>query len=178
MTQDMRRVGQSVNSGEREPYILGFIISLVILREGSEAVLFLYGLAAAGSNSAELLFGGLLGMVAGIIVGSVMYLGIARLPTGKLFQISGWLLLLLTAGLMSQAVSYLVQANILPALGNAVWDSSFLLSEQSLLGRILHILIGYVDRPMGIQLLVYLVTIVLLSAAMYYMNQQNKRPRD
>jgi high-affinity iron transporter len=177
ISQEMKRVGHAVSTGDKEPVILAFIIGLAILREGSEAVIFLYGLAAAGSNSTELLLGGALGIVAGIAIGSTLYFGISRIPTGKLFQVSGWLILLLTAGMASQAVSYLVQADVLPALGYAVWDSSFLLSEQSMIGRVLHILIGYVDHPMGIQLLAYVVTIALLSAATLLINQPRQKVR-
>lgn len=171
ITRKVKNVGQAVNSGDKEPVILALIIGLAILREGSEAVIFLYGLAAAGSNSSELLLGGGLGILVGVVAGSILYLGIARIPVGKLFQVSGWLILLLTAGLASQAVSYLVQADLLPAFGYAVWDSSFLIPEQSIAGHVLHILVGYVDHPMGIQLLTYALTIGLLSAAMYMMNQ-------
>jgi high-affinity iron transporter len=175
ITHEMKRVGHAVSSGDKEPVVLALIIGLAILREGSEAVIFLYGLAAAGSGSGELLLGGALGIVAGIAAGSVLYLGIARIPMGKLFQVSGWLILLLTAGMASQMASYLVQADLVPALGYAVWDSSFLLSEQSFVGRILHILVGYVDHPMGIQLLTYVLTIGLISAAMNVMNQQQRK---
>lgn len=177
ITHKVKQVGQAVSTGNKEPVILAFIVGLAILREGSEAVLFLYGLAAAGSNGSELLVGGGLGILAGIVVGGVLYLGIARIPIGKLFQVSGWLILLLTAGLASQAVSYLVQADLLPAFGYAVWDSSFLVSEQSIAGHVLHILVGYVDHPMGIQLLTYVLTIGLLGAAMYVMNQQQAKAR-
>jgi len=177
ITHKVKQVGQAVSAGNKEPVILAFIVGLAILREGSEAVLFLYGLAAAGSNGSELLVGGGLGILAGILVGGVLYLGIARIPIGKLFQVSGWLILLLTAGLASQAVSYLVQADLLPAFGYAVWDSSFLVSEQSIAGHVLHILVGYVDHPMGIQLLTYVLTIGLLGAAMYVMNQQQAKAR-
>lgn len=177
ISHEMKRVGQAVSDGDKDPIVLALIIGLAILREGSEAVIFLYGLAAAGSDNRELLFGGGLGLVAGGLAGSVLYLGIARIPTRRLFQVSGWLILLLTAGMASQMVSYLVQADILPTLGYSIWDSSFLLSEQSILGRVLHILIGYVDRPMGIQLLTYVLTIGLISVAMYVMNQQQARAR-
>jgi len=177
ITHKVKQVGQAVSSGDKEPVILAFIIGLAILREGSEAVLFLYGLAAAGSNSSELLIGSGLGILAGIVAGSVLYLGISRIPVGKLFQVSGWLILLLTAGLASQSVSYLVQADLLPAFGYAVWDSSFLISEQSIAGHILHILVGYVDHPMGIQLLTYVMTIGFLVTAMHVMNQQQAKAR-
>jgi high-affinity iron transporter len=177
ITQKVKQVGQAVINGDKEPVILAFIIGLAILREGSEAVLFLYGLAAAGTNSTELLLGGSLGLLGGIVAGSVLYLGIARIPVGKLFQVSGWLILLLTAGLASQAVSYLVQADLVPAFGYAVWDTSFLVSEQSIAGHVLHILIGYVDHPMGIQVMTYTLTMGLLAAAMYVMNQQQAKAR-
>ena len=175
ISRKVEHVGRAVGSGDREPIILAVIVGLAVLREGSESVIFLYGIAAAGSNSAELLFGGVLGILAGIATGTVLYLGIARIPIGRLFQVSGWLIMLLTAGLASQAASYLVQADMLPALGYDVWDTSFLLSEHSIVGNVLHILIGYVDRPMGIQILVYALTIGLLGAATSVMKQQRVR---
>lgn len=174
MTKQIKQTGQAIAMGDKEPVILAVIIGLAILREGSESVIFLYGLTAAGSNTIELLFGGAIGILAGVLAGSILYFGMVRIPTGKLFQVSGWLILLLTAGMASQAVSYLVQADVLPALGYAIWNSSFLLSEQSALGRVLHILIGYVDRPMGIQLITYTATIIILISSMRMINQPQK----
>jgi len=173
----LRQVGNAVTTGDKEPVVLAVIIGLAILREGSESVLFLYGLAAAGTGVTEMLSGTTLGLLAGIAAGAVLYLGIARIPTGKLFQFSGWLILLLTAGLASQAVSFLVQADMLPAMGYTIWDSSALLSQSSAVGNVLHILVGYVDKPMGIQVLAYLLTVGILVSAMSYMNRQDQRNR-
>ena len=174
----LRQVGNAVSTGDKEPVVLAVIIGLAILREGSESVLFLYGLAAAGTNVAQMFSGTVLGLTAGIAAGAVLYFGIARIPTGKLFQVSGWLILLLTAGLASQAVSYLVQADMLPAMGYDIWDSSSLLSQSSAVGNVLHILVGYVDKPMGIQILAYLLTAGILVSAMSYMNRQDQRARE
>jgi high-affinity iron transporter len=174
----LRQVGSAVVTGDKEPVVLAVIIGLAILREGSESVLFLYGLAAAGTNITQMFSGTVLGLLAGIAAGAVLYLGIARIPTGRLFQVSGWLILLLTAGLASQAVSYLVQADMLPAMGYAIWDSSSLLSQSSAVGNVLHILVGYVDKPMGIQILTYLLTVGILVSAMSYMNRQDQRARE
>jgi high-affinity iron transporter len=60
----------------------------------------------------------------------------------------------------SQATAFLEQANWLTALPDVVWDSGWLLSDASVLGRALHTLIGYTDQPTGMQLTVYL-TILL-----------------
>jgi high-affinity iron transporter len=177
ISRDMQRIGSEVSSGSKEPVVLALIVGLAILREGSEAVIFLYGLAVAGSSPSELTLGTGLGVLGGVTAGTILYLGIARIPTGRLFQVSGWLILLLTAGLASQGASYLVQADVLPALSYTLWDSSWLLSQQSIPGEVLHILVGYVDRPMGIQVLVYLLTAGLIGLAMSLMGRADLRSR-
>jgi high-affinity iron transporter len=78
------------------------------------------------------------------------------------------MLILLAAGLASNAARYLAQANLLSELGGQVWDSSWLLADGSVLGRILHILVGYDARPSGMMLLFYLVTASLLVIGMRY----------
>ncbi len=167
MTRQIKQMGSKIMQGEESSSLIALIIGVAILREGSEIVLFMYGLSAAGSTGIGLLTGGLLGLLVGTLVGVVVYFGLVRVPLSYLFRISGGLILLLTAGLAAQASSYLVQANVLPALGYQLWDTSAILSEQSLLGQFLHIIIGYVAQPMGIQLLVYITTIMLISGLMY-----------
>ncbi len=155
-----REVGDAVISGARPLYVLAVVVGLAVLREGSETVLFLYGLAAGGGLSAgSLLAGGTLGLAGGVAVGAALYLGLLRIPTRRLFTVTGWMVLLLAAGMASQAAGYLVQADLLPPLGNAVWDTSAVLTEDSVFGKALHTLIGYVSRPEGIQILFYLATL-------------------
>jgi high-affinity iron transporter len=69
---------------------------------------------------------------------------------------------LLAAGMASQAVNFLQQAGYFPGLADPLWDTSGLLSEGSILGRLLHSLIGYSDSPTGAQLIAYLATIAVI----------------
>jgi high-affinity iron transporter len=155
-----REVGDAVISGARPLYVLAVVVGLAVLREGSETVLFLYGLAASGGLTAgSLIAGGTLGLTGGIAVGAALYLGLLRIPTRRLFTVTSWMVLLLAAGMAAQAAGFLVQADLLPPLGDAVWDTSAVLTEDSVLGKALHTLIGYVSRPDGIQILFYLVTL-------------------
>ncbi len=155
-----REVGDAVISGARPLYVLAVVVGLAVLREGSETVLFLYGIAAGGGLSAgSLIAGGTLGLAGGVAVGAALYLGLLRIPARRLFTVTSWMVLLLAAGMASQAAGYLVQADLLPPLGNAVWDTSVMLTEDSVLGKALHTLIGYVSRPEGIQILFYLATL-------------------
>ena len=65
---------------------------------------------------------------------------------------TSWLIALLAAGMAAQSVQFLNNAGVLVALDRTVWDTSWLLSEGSLFGQLLHTLIGYSERPTEMQL--------------------------
>jgi len=76
------------------------------------------------------------------------------------------MILFLCAGLASQAAGFLVQAGLIPALSESLWDTSGLLDEGSIAGQFLHVLVGYVSRPAGIQVLVYALTLTVIGTLM------------
>ena len=87
------------------------LVLLAVLREGSEVVLFLYGMVAAGgTESSQMLAGGFLGLVLGTAMGFAMYFGLLRIPLRHFFAATNWMLLLLAAGMAAQGARYLVQA--------------------------------------------------------------------
>jgi high-affinity iron transporter len=67
----------------------------------------------------------------------------------------------------AQGAAFLMQADLLPALGGTVWDTSHILPETSIPGQVLHALIGYVAEPAGIQILFYVATIALIGGLMW-----------
>jgi high-affinity iron transporter len=156
----MNAVGRDVVAGNRPMYMLVAVVGLAVLREGSEVVLFLYGIAAAQQEQAGLMFtGGMLGLVLGAGMGLLLYLGMLRIPSKYLFSATSWLITLLAAGMAAQAAGFLVQADLLPPLAPTLWDTSAVLSQQSIPGHLLQTLVGYTDRPAGIQVLFYAVTL-------------------
>jgi len=164
---EMRAVGQAVAEGSKPLAALAVVVGVAVLREGSEVALFLYGVAASGGGSAvSLTIGGVLGLLLGIAVCLLTYLGLMRIPPRALFATTTVLITLLAAGMAAQAVAFLERADWLTPLDTVVWDSGWLLSEGSIAGRALHTLIGYTDQPTQMQLVVYaaviLVTIVLM----------------
>jgi high-affinity iron transporter len=176
MAMEATAVGKEVAAGARPLYALASVVGIAVLREGSETVLFLYGLAAAGSGGiANLVGGGAIGVLGGAVVGAGLYLGLLRIPSRHLFAVTSWMILLLAAGLASQGAFFLNQADVLPALGNQIWDTSWLLDEDSVSGRVLHVLIGYVARPEGIQLVFWTATIVILLSLMRWFSTSPKR---
>ena len=164
------QLGKDVVSGARPLYALALVCGIALLREGSEVVLFLYGIAVGGGSGAlDMAIGGAFGLAAGVAVGLAMYFGLLSIPLRYLFTATSWLLLLLAAGMASQGAAFLAAADVLPSLGDRVWDTSFLLTERSIVGQVLHVLAGYTARPAGIQLVFFAATLVILGSLMRWM---------
>ncbi|MBU6469652.1 MAG: FTR1 family protein [Gammaproteobacteria bacterium] len=174
---EIKEVGAAVQAGKKTLAALLVICFTAVMREGSEVVLFLWAIAASGGREFGMTVGGFAGLAAGIAVGALLYRSLLFIPIRYFFTVTGWLLLLLTAGLAAQAAGFLNQANLLPALGTSLWNTSHILSQQSMFGELLHILVGYIARPSGIELLFYAVTLVTIFTLMRLMGRHAARPR-
>ena len=162
----MSSIGNSVREGQEPMYALALAIALAVLREGAEVVLFLNGIAAGGAGVAGMAGGSAIGIALGVIAGYLLYTGLVRIPVKQFFSVTGWMILLLASGLAASAAGYLEQAGWVPAIKYVVWDTSSILSEQSLLGQLLHTLVGYQARPSGIQLVFYIATLISIFGMM------------
>ncbi len=167
LAREVRAVGSAVSAGERPLTALAVVVGIAVLREGSEVVLFLYGVSAAGGTTvAGMLAGGVIGIATGAALSALIYLGLLAVPAHRLFAVTTGLITLLAAGLAAQAVFFLQQADYLPGLATPVWDTSWLLGDDSVPGRLLHTLIGYTATPDVAQLLAYALVIAMMLALM------------
>jgi high-affinity iron transporter len=175
MALEMQALGEEVSVGRRPLAALMIVVTLAVLREGSEVVLFLFAQVAGGSNWLDIAGGIALGVAGGAATGVALYFGLLRIPIRHFFTATNWLLLLLAAGMASQAARFLVQADLLPSLGPRLWDTSGLLSDRSILGQTLHALIGYDARPAGVQIVFYIVTAVSIAIGMKLWGRPRRR---
>jgi high-affinity iron transporter len=179
LAAEMRAAGEAVVSGRKSLAALALVVTIAVLREGSEVVLFLYGVAAAeGGGSLGMVVGGVIGLALGALVCVLTYLGLVTIPTRYLFAVTSTLIALLAAGMAAQAIAFLEQADIFTAFDQTMWDTSWLLRDGSLPGRALHTLIGYVDQPTAMQVIVYAATLVVIAGLMkLFALPQPQRPR-
>ena len=166
LAAELRSVGQSVVEGDRSMAALAVVVGVAVLREGSEVVLFLYGVAVSGGETAaSLITGGAFGLLAGVVLSVVTFAGLVRIPSHYLFGVTTTLITLLAAGLAAQCVAFLQQAGVVDALAQTAWDTSAILSDKSLFGRVLHTLVGYSDQPSAMQVVVYVATLIVIVMA-------------
>jgi high-affinity iron transporter len=163
---EMRQIGMAVSEGAKPLTALAIVVGLAVLREGSEVVLFLYGIFASGTSGTALFVGGLLGVAAGAAFTALTYFGLVAIPNRYIFSVTSWLIALLAAGLAAQSVQFLNNAGWAVVLDRTVWDTSWMLSEGSIPGRLLHTLIGYTERPTELQLITYIVVLILMGLLM------------
>ncbi len=163
LVRDLRETGEAIVKGSKSLLALALVVGIAVLREGAEVVLFLYGIAISdGGSGSSLILGGVAGLVLGGGLSALTYLGLITMPARHLFKVTSLMIAFLAAGMAAQAVAFLEQAGLVDVLGETVWDSSWLLSEKSIIGRVFHTLIGYSDQPTVLQLLVYLATLLVI----------------
>jgi len=177
MARELKAAGHEVFTGKRTLAALGIVVGVAVLREGSEVVLFLYGIVAQGGTSNDALaLGGLLGCIAGAGVSALMYFGLLTIPAHRLFAVTSGLIALLAAGMAAQAVLFLQNGGYINVLSDTVWNTSWLLPEDGIAGRLLHTLVGYSEAPDGAQIIAYLATIAMMLGLMRTVGKPAPRP--
>ncbi len=162
---ELSAFGRAASSGDKSLLALGGVVGLAVMREGAEVVLFLYGIAvSAHESAAAMISGGATGLLLAAVVSYALYRGLLTIPMRHFFKVTNWLIALLAAGMAGQAAAVLASADIIPAWGERIWNTSFILSDASWLGRALHALVGYSAAPSGVQIAAYLATLALIIA--------------
>lgn len=173
IAQKIRRVGEQVVAGELPMAAIATIVALSMWREGAEVVLFMTGILSTSNESiAAIITGAVGGAAAAGAIGTLLYFGLIKLSTKYLFSVTSWLLVLLCCGMSAQAAGYLIAAGALPELISPLWDTGWLLSEQSVMGKILHSMLGYTERPSGMQAVWYLGTLAIILSLLNFTRQR------
>ena len=177
LSMSAKAVGGEIASGVRELSVLLVVVALAVLREGSETVLFLYGVAISGNSSTgAMALGGLLGLAGGAAIGYLLFAGLLRVPLKWFFNVTSILVLMLAAGMASQAARFLIQADAIPSLAAPLWDTSPVVSNESAMGSVLHGLVGYDARPAGMQVAFFLAVLAAIVIGMTWARRRTHNP--
>jgi high-affinity iron transporter len=136
---------------------IGAVAALAVAREGAETVIFLYGLGLEGSGGDRLglLAAGLAGFALAAATGWLVARGGRFLSYRTLFAASEILLLVIASSLLMAGVDRMIGLDWLPPPLDPVWDSSALLDDGSVAGRLLADFAGYRARPSASLLIAY-----------------------
>ena len=151
---DIANMQKKIELSNNQKWVTFLIVFTAILREGLETVLFTLALMMdAESTTVEVLSGLFIGLVASALLIWLLFKSSVKLPLKKFFEYSSYLILLIVAGLVSLFIKGMQAYEYLPIYVAPIYDSSFILSNDSIFGRFLGILMGYDAMPSLLQLL-------------------------
>jgi high-affinity iron transporter len=138
---------------------------VAVLREGIELALFLTAAALAASASATLL-GGIIGLLAAIMAGALVFATTRQLNVQTFFRVTSVLLIVFAAGLVAHGIHEFNETGWVPPVVEHVWDLNPVLDENSTGGALLKALFGYNGNPSLIEVISYagywlVITLVL-----------------
>lgn len=133
---------------------------IAVAREGSETVVFLYGILSAGADAV----GGLLpvtgailgGLAAALATYGLLQLGRRWLSWRLFFRVTEFLLLLLACQMFTSGAEKLIGLGILP-FTDPLWDTSWLLNDIGRWGGLVAGLTGYRALPGAVTVAVWVV---------------------
>lgn len=130
--------------------IMAGIVALAVTREGFEVLIYISGFTQNLPQLVTVLVGATIGASIGVSVGVLIYYSLYYLRYPWAQFIGMGLLILVAAGLASQAALLLIQADWLPSQ-LPLWDTSAVIAEDSVSGQLLYAMIGYEATPSAIQ---------------------------
>src|SRR6266487_6133655 len=150
---------------------LGLLAFTTVGREGIESAFFTLAFAFQ-TNAVLLLAGALLGMLSAIGLCLLIYRLGYRLDYRLFFRVMGILLLFFAAGLLSDAVQNMQELGWLTIGTAPLWNTAHFLSEESVIGDLLHGIIGYAQAPTILQGLFYMTYLLVVGGFFAWMTRK------
>jgi high-affinity iron transporter len=149
--------GKALQAMHESAFALGMVAFVAVAREGLETALFLIS-TTANSSSNDVLLGAVIGIALACGLGVLVYHGSKAVSMKLFFQVTGVLIILFAAGLMSRGVLFLQSAGDLGTLNDAAYNltGQRWLTQDTQTGRFLAGIFGWDPRPSIEQVVVYL----------------------
>jgi high-affinity iron transporter len=185
MQKQGRQIQKGLEAEVREALSGGQTVALfsvaffAVLREGIELALFLTAVnfsAPAVGGEAPILgwLGGVLGLIAAVVLGWLMYESAIKLNLRRFFQYTSVVLILFAAGLVGHAVHEFNELNWIPSVVEHVYDLNPIVPETSTAGQFLKALFGYNGNPSLTEMLAYIAYFVVIFGLLQYFNRKSQ----
>jgi high-affinity iron transporter len=148
------------------------VATLAVGREGLETALFLWTATEAAGSTIEPLVGATLGLATAVGLGLLIHRGSVRINLRRFFFVTGALLILVAAGVLSYGIHDLQEARFLPGLNALAFDVSSTISPSSWYGTLLKGTFNFSPRTTWLELIAWLGYLIpVLTAFMRQMRQ-------
>jgi high-affinity iron transporter len=169
----MRRHSRELK-GQLETYaedalISGSVWALVgmaffaVIREGLETAIFLLAAFQTSTTPLATGVGAVLGVATAVVLGWLVYRGGIRLNLARFFRLTGFVLVLVAAGLLASAVHDLAEAKIITVAQTTALDLTWLVSPNTVRASLLTGMLGLQPVPTRAEVVAWLAYAIPMS---------------
>jgi high-affinity iron transporter len=158
--REMRRMLESHAEGalmKGSVFALVAMAFIAVLREGLETAIFMLAAFQSSTNPAATGTGAILGVAVAIGLGYALYRGGIRINLARFFRVTGFVLVLVAAGLLATAVTEFAEAGVVTALQQRAFDLSWLVAPGTVRASLLTGMLGFQAVPTVAEVGVWLV---------------------
>lgn len=172
---------QKLGTGHGSGWSMFWIALITVGREGIETAVFVWGVmqsALGDKNGWWAAAGVIIGLVVAIIIGVLIYRGIARINLSVFFTVTGYLLVLVAAGVIMYGIGDLQEASVLPGWGTPIFDFTSYVPQTGLFGlsgpiyALLEAMFQLNFAPTHLQFIGWLVYLLVIG---YLFTRQNRQ---
>jgi high-affinity iron transporter len=149
---------------------------LAVLREGLETVVFLLATFHASGDATSSWVGALLGIALAVVLGWVIYKGGVRINLARFFRITGFVLLVVAAGLVMTAVHTANEAGWLNFGQVQALDLSWLVRPGTPLSSVVTGVLGIQPYPVWVEVISYAVYLVPMVVVLCWPQRSRRQP--
>jgi len=141
------------------PVAVAVLAFFAVGREGLEtAVFFFSSVQAAGDGgTGQPLIGFIVGILAAVLLGLLIYRGAVRINLSRFFTITGVLLVFVAAGILAYGMHDLQEAGILPGVNTLAFDVSAAVPPDSAYGTVLKGIFNFSPATTVLQAVVWVL---------------------
>lgn len=151
---------------------LAMVAFLAVAREGLETALFLIS-ATAEDDAFSVLVGTVVGLAVAVVLGVVIYRGAHKFNMRRFFQVTGALIIVFAAGLVSKGIAFL-QGNTVDVVYNVTGVD--LLTSETQTGKFLAGIFGWDPAPSALQFVGYWGYLVPALIFFFYEGKKKAAP--
>jgi high-affinity iron transporter len=148
-----------------------------VLREGLETSVFILAAFQSSANPGATGAGALLGVLAAVVLGYGIYRGGVRINLGRFFRVTGFVLVIVAAGLLASAAHTAAEAGWLSSLQQRAFDLTWLVKPGSVRSALLTGMLGVQPVPAVAEVFAWLAYAVPMALYVLWPHRTTARPR-
>jgi len=167
---------QTSSANASSGWALFAVAFFAVVREGVELALLLVATSLKGP-ALNTIVGAAAGIGAAVVIGILIYRGVLHLNLRTFFGVTNALLLLFAAGMVALGIHELVEASMMPAIIDPLYNLNPILSDKSTVGEVLKSLLGYNGNPALSETIAYIAYLAVMGWLIFGHNRKPAAPR-